>query len=168
MYCFSDKLHKFVCEILKSRNMKSKFIYVSFCFLLVSSISFSQKKHTPKSIISENSSIKKYHTKSELESKSKGALLELYIERVESLSKTLPYIAFSTKPGITLSSFGIPNSKANRKDLDRQFETTNNYLENTTKFHNKYLPYSDTSNMVDAILFYEEIMKLLHEYNEFR
>ena len=97
----------------------------------------------------------------------KGALLELYVERVKSLANTLPYIAFSTKPGITLSSFGIPNNKENRKSLDRQFESTVDYLDETTEFHKKFLPYSDTSKIIDAILFYEEIMKLIHEYNEF-
>ena len=95
----------------------------------------------------------------------KGTLLVLYIERIESLAKTLPYIAFSTKPGVTLSSFGVPNSKDNRKLLDNQFEATDDYLENTTEFQRELLPYSDTDKIVNAILFYEEIMKLLHEYN---
>ena len=147
--------------------MKTRFIYLCCVFLLTGNICLSQKKHAPKSIISQNSSIKKYHNKKELESMQKGALLELYVERVKSLANTLPYIAFSTKPGITLSSFGIPNNKENRKSLDRQFESTVDYLDETTEFHKKFLPYSDTSKIIDAILFYEEIMKLIHEYNEF-
>jgi hypothetical protein len=133
----------------------------------VTSIGFSQKNKEPKSIISNNVSIKKYHNKAELERKDKGELLTLYIERIESLTKTLPYIAFTTKPGITMSSFGIPNNKENRKLLDNQFETTDDYIEDTVKFQKILLPYSDTSSLISAILFYEEILKLLHEYNEF-
>ena len=146
--------------------MKSKIIFLGVSLFLITSTGFSQKKgEIAKSIISSKVAIKKYHNKEELESMQKGTLLVLYIERIESLAKTLPYIAFSTKPGVTLSSFGVPNSKDNRKLLDNQFEATDDYLENTTEFQRELLPYSDTDKIVNAILFYEEIMKLLHEYN---
>ena len=97
----------------------------------------------------------------------KGELLVLYIERIESLVKTLPYIAFATKPGVTLSTLGIPNNNDNRKILDSQFEATSDYLKTTVNFQKTILPYSDTSNLIAAILFYEETMKSLHEYSEF-
>jgi hypothetical protein len=147
--------------------MKMRIILFSFSFFLIASVSFAQKKKAPKSIISEKVAIKKYHNKEELESMQKGELLGLYIERIESLVKTLPYIAFATKPGITMSSLGVPNDNDNRKVLENQFEATNDYIESTTEFQKKILPYSDTSNLVAAILFYEEIMKSLHEYSEF-
>ena len=147
--------------------MKMRIILFSFSFFLIASVSFAQKKKAPKSIISEKVAIKKYHNKEELENMQKGELLGLYIERIESLVKTLPYIAFATKPGITMSSLGIPNDNDNRKVLENQFEATNDYIESTTEFQNKILPYSDTNNLVAAILFYEEIMKSLHEYSEF-
>ena len=97
----------------------------------------------------------------------KGQLLTLYIERIESLVKTLPYIAFATKPGVTMTTLGIPNTNDNRKILDNQFEATNDFVEATIEFQNSILPYSDTRNLIGAILFYEEIMKSLHEYSEF-
>ncbi|NNC51250.1 MAG: hypothetical protein HKO01_12030 [Flaviramulus sp.] len=147
--------------------MRIKIILFSFCFLLMASSGFAQKKKVPKSIISEKVAIKKYHNKAELETMQKGALLGLYMERIESLVKTLPYIAFATKPGITMSSLGIPNDNDNRKILDNQFEATDDYVQSTTEFQNEILPYSDTNNLVAAILFYEEIMKSLHEYSEF-
>jgi len=147
--------------------MNNKIIFLSFGLFFIVSNGFAQKKEEHRSIISENVAIKKYHNKEELEQMQKGELLVLYIERIESLIKTLPYIAFSTKPGVTMSSAGIPNNKSNRKVLDRQFETTNDYLEKTIEFQKKLLPYSDTNKIIDAILFYEEMMKLLHEYNEF-
>ncbi|GAA4809194.1 hypothetical protein GCM10023330_15110 [Litoribaculum gwangyangense] len=133
----------------------------------MASIGFAQKKNEAKSIISEKVAIKKYHNKEELESMQKGQLLGLYIERIESLVKTLPYIAFATKPGVTMTTLGIPNDNDNRKVLDNQFEATDDYIKATTEFQNKILPYSDTSKLVSAILFYEEIMRSLHEYSEF-
>ena len=91
----------------------------------------------------------------------------MYTERIESLVKLLPYIAFATKPGITMSDLGIPNDSDNRKILDNQFEATDNFLETTQEFQETILPYSDTKNLISAILFYEETMKSLHAYSEF-
>lgn len=142
-----------------------KLILISF--LLVFGIGFAQKKIQPQSIISANVNIKKYHDKEELNRMQKGELLGLYIERIESLVETLPYIAFATKPGKTMSTFGIPNTKENRKTLEDKVEATNDFLETAIEFQKKMLPYSDKSDLIAAILFYEEIFKSLHEYNEF-
>ncbi|MDP5158619.1 MAG: hypothetical protein NWQ07_08595 [Flaviramulus sp.] len=147
--------------------MKIKIILLSFSFFLMASIGFAQKNKEAKSIISEKVAIKKYHNKAELEGMQKGELLTLYIERIESLVKTLPYIAFATKPGVTMTTLGIPNTNDNRKILDSQFEATDDYITSTVEFQNTILPYSDTNNLIAAILFYEEIMKSLHEYSEF-
>jgi hypothetical protein len=84
------------------------------------------------------------------------------------LSSTLPYIAFATKPGVTMTDLGIPDNNDNTKALDDQFENTDDYLENTLEFQRTFLPYGDTKNLIAAILFYEDIMKSLHQYNEFR
>lgn len=130
-------------------------------------IGFAQKKKEAKSIISSNVAIKKYHNKDELDRMQKGELLVLYKERIESLVKLLPYIAFATKPGVTMSTLGIPNDSDNRKALEDQFEATADFLKTNVEFQNRILPYSDTNNLVAAILFYEETMKSLHEYSEF-
>jgi hypothetical protein len=149
--------------------MKVKIILLSFSLFLVTGLGFAQKKDKgPKSIISEKVTIKKYHNKEELERMQKGELLALYTERNTVLTSTLPYIAFATKPGVTMSTLGIPDNNDNKKALENQFENTDTYLENTLEFHQEYLPYSDTRNLIAAILFYEDIMKSLHQYNEFR
>jgi len=140
---------------------------ILFSFLLVVGVSFAQDKNAPQSIISNDVAIKKYHNKEELDRMEKGELLGLYIERIESLVKTLPYIAFATKPGKTMSTYGIPNTKENRKSLEDKVEATTEFLDTTVEFQKKMLPYSDKSNLIAAILFYEQTMKLLHEYSEF-
>lgn len=142
---------------------------VLICFLLVFGISNAQKKNKnePKSIISDKVAIKKYHNKEELNRMQKGELLDLYIERIESLVQTLPYIAFATKPGKTMSTYGVPNTKENRKALEDKIDGTNDFLTTTIEFQKKMLPYSDKSNLIAAILFYEETMKSLHEYHDF-
>ncbi|GGK31866.1 hypothetical protein GCM10007962_27750 [Yeosuana aromativorans] len=147
--------------------MKIKIILLSFSIFFVTGIGFAQKKNEPQSIISEGVAIKKYHNIDELERMQKGELLTLYIERIEALTRVLPYIAFATKPGVTMSTLGIPNDKDNRKVLENQFEATDDYLKSTVEFQKIILPYSDTNKLIAAILFYEETMKSLHQYSEF-
>ena len=147
--------------------MKIKITLLSICLFLITATGFSQKKTTPKSIISKNIGIKRYHDSEELKRMQKGQLLDLYVERIEVLANILPYIAFATKPGVTMSTLGIPNSNDNRKALDNQIENTDNYVQNTIEFQKVILPYSDTGNLVTAVLFYEDIMKSIHSYGEF-
>lgn len=147
--------------------MKTKITLLIICLFLIANLGFAQKKNAPKSIISKDVTIKKYHNSQELERMQKGQLLDLYSERIEALANILPYIAFATKPGITMSSLGIPNSNENRKALENQTENTDNYINETIAFQKVILPYSDTRNLARAILFYEDIMKSIHAYDEF-
>lgn len=147
--------------------MRPKF-YLALLFLVFfSSFSFAQKNKDSQSIISEEVRIKKYHSKDQLENMQKGELLNLYIERIESLVQLLPYIAFATKPGVTMSTLGIPDEKENRKILEAQKESTTEFLEQNREFQAKLLPYSDTDDLISSILYYEEVLKSLHEYSEF-
>ena len=147
--------------------MKIKVILFSFCLFLITGISVAQKKNAPKNIIRDKVAINKYHNTSELEGMQKGELLDLYIERIEVLVELLPYIAFATKPGVTMSTLGIPNDKENRKILEDRFDSTDNFLENNLEFQKSILPYSDTTDLISAVLYYEEILKSLHEYSEY-
>lgn len=147
--------------------MNTKIILIGFCLFLVTGIGFAQKKNAAKSIINENVAISKYHDKGELERMQKGELLTLYIERIEVLVKILPYIAFTTKPGVTMEDLGIPNNNDNKKALENQFDAVNDFLESSVEFQKQMLPYSDTRNLVAAILFYEETLKSLHMFREF-
>ncbi|MFV8328171.1 hypothetical protein [Flavobacterium sp. ZS1P14] len=146
--------------------MKGKIIFFSVFFLLATGIVSAQDKNAPKSIISTSALIKKYHDQKELQEMKKGELLELYIERIKVLVKTLPYIALATKPGVTLSDLGIPNDADNRKILATQEQSTTDFLDVTVAFQRRMVPYSDTNNLIAAILFYENTLKSLHEFND--
>ena len=148
--------------------MKIKFILFSITFLLVAGVGQAQgRKGEPKSIISKDVSISKYHDLKELEDMQKGKLLSLYNERIEIIIKILPSIAFGIKPGATMSTFGIPDTKDNRKALKENIEATTTYFDNTIEFQKIVLPYSDKINLISAILFYEETLKALHTFNDF-
>ena len=146
--------------------MKSKIIFLSFLFLTTINLVSAQDKKASKSIISTSATIKKYHNLKELQEMKKGELLDLYTERITVLVKTLPYIALATKPGVTLTDLGIPDNNENKKSLTEQEESTADFLNVTTEFQKRMMPYSDTKNLIAAILFYENTLKALHEFNE--
>ncbi|TYA74510.1 hypothetical protein [Seonamhaeicola marinus] len=147
--------------------MKTKITLLSISFLFLGYLCFAQKKNDAKSFIESSAIIKKYHNINELKEMPKGELLGLYMERINALTKIIPYIAFATKPGVTMDNYGIPNSNENRKRLENQHENTEEYIEETFKFQKAILPYSDTNKLVSAVLFYEDVMKSIHHFEEF-
>ena len=148
--------------------MKTKFSLFAALFFLMISMSFAQKKEETLSIIGGKVNISKYHSRASLEKLSKGDLLVLYIERIEVIVNILPNIAFATKPGVTMKSLGIPDSKDNKKALEENIEASTNYFESTIEFQKTILPYSDTTDLIAAILFYESTLKALHTYEDFK
>lgn len=147
--------------------MKGKIIFLSLFLLLTTEVMSSQNKNAPQSIISTTAIIRKYHSQDELKGMQKGELLELYIERIKVLTKTLPYIALATKPGVTMTDLGIPMDSENKKIQDNQVAATTAYLDTTVEFQRRMMPYSDKDNLVAAILFYENTIKSLHLFNEY-
>lgn len=127
---------------------------------------YAQPKTKPKSIINTNSSIKKYYDRKDLESLQKGELIELYMERMKVLINIMPNIGLASKPGITMSDLGIPDSSDNRKALDEQFQVTTEYLTPVIEFQKKMLPYSDKLTLINCILFYESTLKQINVLGE--
>ncbi|NNE32043.1 MAG: hypothetical protein HKN40_06705 [Winogradskyella sp.] len=148
--------------------MKTKINLLSVIFLLAISLSHAQKNDESQSIISGKVNISKYHSRSDLGNMPKGDLLTLYIERIEVIVNILPNIAFATKPGITMSSLGIPETKDNRRALEDNIKASETYFDSTIEFQKSILPYSDTNDLIAAILFYEDTLKALHTYNDFK
>ncbi|MCF6307525.1 MAG: hypothetical protein L3J09_06180 [Flavobacteriaceae bacterium] len=148
-------------------TLNSKINLLTIALLLITTFSIAQKKGE-QFIISGDVAIDKYHDRDELENMQKGELLILYNRRIEVIIKILPNIAFATKPGVTMSSLGIPDTKKNRNALEDNIEATTIYFDNTIEFQKIVLPYSDKNNLIAAILFYEETLKALHTYDDFK
>ena len=164
--------------------MKTKPTILTVIFFLFICISFSQnktesinnnkevkiskKKKAPLTMISGKVYISKYHSYDELNKLPKGDLLNLYSERIEVIVNILPSIAFATKPDVTMTSLGIPETKENKKALEASRKASAEYFDSTIAFQKLILPYSDTRDLIAAILFYEETLKSLHTYNDFK
>lgn len=149
------------------------FLMVSFCFAQETKTTPVPKtkvvkKQTSAQMISGKVFIKKYHSYEELKNLTKGELLTLYSERIKVIVNILPNIAFATKPDVTMASRGIPETKENRKALEASREASIDYFDSTIEFQKKILPYSDTRDLIAAISFYEETLKSLHTYNDYK
>jgi hypothetical protein len=144
--------------------MKKIIIFSLFLLFTVSNAEAQATK--PVGIISTGASVKKFHEKSELEGMTKGPLLELYIERIRVLVNTMPYIALTTKPGITLQDVGIPENAENKKALQLQKDNTATFLSATVEFQRLMTPYADKGNLILSILYYESMLKELQHINE--
>ncbi|MBT8278453.1 MAG: hypothetical protein KJO41_05580 [Bacteroidia bacterium] len=148
--------------------MKTKYTLFLLAFFLVMSMGFAQKKKAPINIISGKVNIDKYHSYDDLSKMTKKELLTLYVERIQVIVNILPNIAFATKPGVTMTSLGIPETKENIKALENNREASVDYFDSAVAFQRTILPYSDTRDLIAAILFYEETLKSLHTYNDFK
>lgn len=104
-----------------------------------------------------------YHDRKDLEAMTKGQLMPLYLERVKILFSVIQYFGVTSKSGVTFSDLGIPATKENIKLLDTETSNRDEFLTNNAEFLKGILPYSDTSNIITAILFYEEVLKLVHQ-----
>lgn len=104
-----------------------------------------------------------YHDRKDLEAMTKGQLMPLYLERVKILFSVIQYFGVTNKSGVTFTDLGIPATKENVKLLDTESENREKFLANNAEFLKGILPYSDTSNIITAILFYEEVLKLVHQ-----
>ena len=103
--------------------------------------------------------INKFHEKEELMRMQKGALKYLYVDRLSVLVNTLQYLPFTSTFTEDLEVFAIPAQKDNLKAIEEQQIITKEFISKSYNFQNKIIPYSTKEELVDAILFYENILK---------
>lgn len=139
--------------------MRKFYVCIIALFMLSSIDGLAQKDQK---VVIDIRGIGTYHDRKELESMTKGQLMPLYLERVKILFSVIQYFGVTNKSGVTFTDLGIPTSKENVKALEAEGENRENFLKNNEQFLTGILPYSDTSNIIKAILFYEEVLKLVH------
>lgn len=137
--------------------MRKFYLCVIAFFVLASGDVVAQEK-----IVINVRGISTYYDKKDLEGMTKGQLMPLYVERVKILFSIIQYFGVTKKSGVTFKDLGIPTSKENVKLLETEIENREGFLKNNEIFLNGILPYSDTKNIVEAILFYQEVLKLIY------
>lgn len=143
-----------------------KIFFLSFIYIIAVNSVNAQSIAIPKSIISTSAVVKKYHQKNELEEMKKGELVDLYIERINVIVNKIPFIALTTKRGVSISDLGIPSSSNNIKVLENQQENIKTFLDGTEKFEKVTAPFADKADLIDAILYLESMLKELKMIRE--
>ncbi len=117
------------------------------------------KKPINVTYVSKTAVLEKFHNEVELEKLGKLELTQLYIDRVTILTEIMPYIALSTHAaGENLKNLGVPETKANVSDLQKEVKSKEAYIENIHVTLNDVIPYSDTDKIIWSILFMEDII----------
>jgi hypothetical protein len=118
-----------------------------------------QTNKVPTPIIRPEVQLDKYHTIDELNQLNKGDLIQLYKKRFQVMGQLLPYIALTTKPGTTLKDLGIPDNSENKSLLEKEGKASAELDKSVQESLDAFIAYADKSNIVWAILFYEEIIR---------
>lgn len=135
-----------------------KFYLCALVFFLLTSVNVKAQEK----IVVNVRGISTYYDRKDLEGMTKGQLMPLYVERVKILFSVIQYFGITKKSGVTFTDLGIPTSKENVKLLESEIANREGFLKNNADFLNGILPYSDTRNMIEAILFYQEVLKLIY------
>lgn len=141
--------------------MKTTYLTLLTLFLFATVAVSAQKTAAPKIVINIRG-IGTYSTLKDLQAMNKGDLITLYKERVKILINIIPYMGMTTKVGITLKDLGIPVSPENDKAMDKEVINRANYLLGLDEFLNTFIGYSDKSNLIYAIMFYEDELKKIY------
>ena len=134
--------------------------------LLFSITSVMAQKDEPVTFINGKISIAKYHEREELNRMKKGALIKLYLERVESIVNVMPNIAFAKNANVTMEDIGMPKSKENIDAVNENKIATKEYSQRIIELQRDLLAYCDKGDLIIAILFYEATLKSFNNYGE--
>ena len=134
--------------------------FLCFCsFVLSTSVLNAQKEEPNTVLITKEYKVKKFYTINELNDLSKGALVKLYVERVEDIMTVLPYASLTTESGTTYEDLGIPITPSNISLLEKEKVQSETLFASVLKMMNLLVPYADKKDIVWAILLFEDTIK---------
>ncbi len=140
-------------------------LYFSFLLAIVSFTASYQcvlgqsKAKTELALVNSKTTIAKYYTIEELNGLAKGELISIYKDRFRVLINLMPYCALSTKPGVTLRELGIPENSDNKALLEKEEKSLEVFDQYVKVSLDNFIAYADKTNIVWAILFYEETIR---------
>lgn len=143
----------------------SPVVFLIFALFATTIATFAQEEKKSKNekvqttYVNPNAILEKYHTQEELDKLGKIELTQIYMERIVVLTEIVPYLALHTKPGATLKEMGIPETKANIEHMENAVKGKKLYLEAVKNTLDDVIPYSDKTNIIQSIIFFEKMIK---------
>ena len=109
--------------------------------------------------------ITKFYTKEELNQLPKLELINIYKARWAYLIEILPFLSLHPEPGATFKDMSIPETEINIAHLEKEAKNKADFVNSLNETLNDVIPYSEKTNIVWSILYYDEMIKNSN-YNE--
>ena len=103
--------------------------------------------------------ITKYYTKDELNKLNKLELIGIYKSRLVYLIEILPFISLHPAPGATFHDMSIPETEANINHLEKEAKNKSDFITSLTSTLDDVIPYSEKTNIIWSILYFDEMIK---------
>ena len=117
------------------------------------------KRYDEMTYVKKDVKIDRYYTKEELNKIPKLELREIYKKRIAYIIEVLPFLSLHHQPGATLYDMGIPETESNIKHLEKETRNKQAFLNSLNQTLDDVIPYSDKTNIIWAILYFDEIIK---------
>ncbi len=148
--------------------MNNKLIQLAIAFTCLFSIqSFAQDAQPTEALPSSNGihsfvkaeKIVKFYTKDELNKLNKLELIDIYKSRLVYLIEILPFISLHPAPGATFRDMAIPETEANIGHLEKESKNKQDFIKSLSSTLDDVIPYSEKTNIIWAILYFDEMIK---------
>ncbi len=103
--------------------------------------------------------ITKYYTKDELSKLPKLDLINIYKARLAYLIEILPFLSLHPEPGATFNDMSIPETDINIAHLDKEAKNKAAFVTSLNETLDDVIPYSEKTNIIWSILYFEEMIK---------
>ena len=154
--------------------MKSNIIKLSIVFVLgvlsmfvLQSFTTEKPEETSFSTIGKDTAhafvkikkIAKYYTKEELNLMPKLELIDIYKSRLAYLIEILPFLSLHPEPGATFADMSIPQTETNIAHLEKEAKNKTEFITSLNETLDDVIPYSEKTNIVWSILYFDEMIK---------
>lgn len=103
--------------------------------------------------------ITKYYTKEELNVMPKLELINIYKSRLAYLIEILPFLSLHPEPGATFNDMSIPETEINIAHLEKEAKNKADFVHSLNETLDDVIPYSEKTNIVWSILYFDEMIK---------
>jgi hypothetical protein len=103
--------------------------------------------------------ITKFYTKEELNLLPKLELISIYKSRLAYLIEILPFLSLHPAPGATFKDMSIPETEVNIGHLEKESKNKADFVHSLNETLDDVIPYSEKTNIVWSILYYDEMIK---------
>jgi hypothetical protein len=140
-------------------GLLSMFVFQSFTTEKPAEIGFNKIGKDTAHAFVKIKKITKYYTKEELNLMPKLELINIYKSRLAYLIEILPFLSLHPEPGATFADMSIPQTETNIAHLEKEAKNKTEFITSLNETLDDVIPYSEKTNIVWSILYFDEMIK---------